>query len=226
MMSVEKSALFVICNDSINIFNLKIMHGHSSDGGINMRIKGGEKLTDLRWLNLFNIHYIDSHGKERQWQVATRHKHPKCMTGQYAMADAVVIVPFHVGRGKIVLIREFRIPLAGIEYGFPAGLVDDGETVEAATRRELYEETGLSVTKFLKISPPIYSSAGMTDEAITMVFVECEGLPSAAACEGSEQIEVILASPSEVARMCVDSSLKFDAKAWLVLSEFAEKGHL
>ena len=191
-----------------------------------MRIKGGEKLTDLKWLNLFNIHYIDSRGEERQWQVATRHKHPKCMTGQYAMSDAVIIVPFHIGRGKIVLIQEFRLPLAGFQYGFPAGLIDDGETVEAATRRELYEETGLSVTKFLKISPPIYSSAGMTDEAVTMVFVEFEGLPSAAANEGSEQIEVILASPSEVAKMCRDIALKFDAKAWLVLSEFAEKGRL
>ena len=191
-----------------------------------MRIKGGEKLTDFKWLNLFNIHYVDSHDTERQWQVATRHKHPKCMTGQFAIPDAVVIVPFHIGRGKIVMTREFRVPLAGFEYGFPAGLIDDGETVEAATRRELYEETGLSVVQILKISPPIYSSAGMTDEAVTMVFVECEGLPSAAANEGAEQIEVILASPSEIAIMCRDSALKFDAKAWLVLSEFAEKGHL
>jgi len=191
-----------------------------------MRIKGGEKLTDFKWLNLFNIHYVDSHDTERQWQVATRHKHPKCMTGQFAIPDAVVIVPFHIGRGKIVMTREFRVPLAGFEYGFPAGLIDDGETVEAATRRELYEETGLSVVQILKISPPIYSSAGMTDEAVTMVFVECEGLPSAAANEGAEQIEVILASPSEIAIMCRDSALKFDAKAWLVLSEFAEKGSL
>lgn len=191
-----------------------------------MRIKGGEKLTDLRWLNLFNIHYVDSYDKERQWQVATRQKHPKCMTGQFTVPDAVVIVPFHIGRGKIVMVREFRVPLAGLQYGFPAGLIDDGETVEAASRRELYEETGLSVTQFLKISPPIYSSAGMTDEAIVMVFVECEGLPSAAANEGAEQIEVILASPSEADRMCKDSALNFDAKAWLVLSEFAEKGCL
>lgn len=191
-----------------------------------MRVKGGEKLTDLKWLNLFDVHYIDSHGIERQWQLATRQKHPKCMTGQYAVPDAVVIVAFHIGRGKIVMTREFRVPLAGFEYGFPAGLIDDGETVEAATRRELYEETGLSVTKFLKISPPLYSSAGLTDEAVTMVFVECEGLPSAAANKGAEQIEVILASPSEVARMCRNTALKFDAKAWLVLSEFAEKGRL
>jgi ADP-ribose pyrophosphatase len=191
-----------------------------------MRVKGGEKLTDLKWLNLFDVHYIDSHGIERQWQLATRQKHPKCMTGQYTVPDAVVIVAFHIGRGKIVMTREFRVPLAGFEYGFPAGLIDDGETVEAATRRELYEETGLSVTKFLKISPPLYSSAGLTDEAVIMVFVECEGLPSAAANEDAEQIEVILASPSEVARMCRDTALKFDAKAWLVLSEFAEKGRL
>ena len=191
-----------------------------------MRIKGGEKLTDLRWLNLFNIHYVDPSGTERRWQVATRQKHPKCMTGQYGLPDAVVVVPFHIGRGKIVMTREYRVPLAGVEYGFPAGLVDEGETVEEASRRELYEETGLTVTTFLRTSPPVYSSAGMSDESVTMVFVECEGLPSAAASQGAEQIEVILASPSEVAVMCKDASLKFDAKAWLVLSEFAVKGQL
>jgi len=32
----------------------------------------------------------------------------------------VVIVPFHTGRGKIVITREYRVSLAGDEYGFPA----------------------------------------------------------------------------------------------------------
>jgi ADP-ribose pyrophosphatase len=191
-----------------------------------MRIKDAVKLTDLKWLNLFNVEFIDSGGTERKWQIATREQQPKCVTGRYDRPDAVVIVPFHTGLEKIVMIREYRVSLAGDEYGFPAGLVDDGETVEAAARRELQEETGLTATRVLTIGPPVYSSAGMTDESVAMVYVECDGEPSATGNEGIEQIEVILASAVEVGRLCTDPGLKFDAKAWLVLTAFARHGRL
>lgn len=191
-----------------------------------MRIKKAVRLTDLKWLNLFNIEVVDAAGNDRKWQVASRRKEPKCTTGHFDKPDAVVIVPFHAARGRIVITREYRVSLAGDEYGFPAGLVDDGESVEAAARRELQEETGLTATRMLTIGPPVYSSAGMTDESVAMVYLECDGEPSAAGNEGIEQIEVILASAAEVGRLCADPQLKFDAKAWLVLTAFARHGHL
>ena len=191
-----------------------------------IRIKNAVRLTDLKWLNLFNIEVVDFAGSDRKWQVASRRKEPKCTTGRFDKPDAVVIVPFHTGRGKIVITREYRVSLAGDEYGFPAGLVDSGETVEAAAQRELQEETGLTVTRVLTIGPPVYSSAGMTDESVAMVYVECDGEPSAAGNEGIEQIEVILASAAEIGRLCADPELKFDAKAWLVLTAFARHGRL
>ena len=121
----------------------------------------------------------------------------------------------------MVIIREFRVPLDDYEYGFPAGLVDKGETVEQAARRELMEETGLTVSRFIKVSPPIYSSAGMTDESVAMVYVECEGEPSNSANTDSEIIEIQLISPDEALDLLSDSTLKFDAKAWLAISQFA-----
>ncbi len=191
-----------------------------------LRINKAVRLTDLKWINLFNIEVVDFVGNDRKWQLASRRKEPKCTTGHFEKPDAVVIVPFHTGRGKIVITREYRVALAGDEYGFPAGLVDEGETVEAAARRELLEETGLTVTRVLEVGPPVYSSAGMTDESVAMVYVECDGEPSAAGNEGVEQIEVILASGAEVGRLCADPELKFDAKAWLVLTAFAKHGRL
>ncbi|MEJ2478461.1 MAG: NUDIX hydrolase [Desulfobacterales bacterium] len=167
-----------------------------------MCVKKAVRLTDLKWLNLFNIEIVDFVGNDRKWQLASRRKQPKCTTGRFDIPDAVVIVPFHTGRDKIVITREYRVALAGDEYGFPAGLVDDGETVEAAARRELLEETGLTVTRVLTIGPPVYSSAGMTDESVAMVYVECDGEPSAAGNEGIEQIEVILASGSRGENVC------------------------
>ena len=191
-----------------------------------MKIKSAQKLTDLKWLNMFEVAYIDKSGRDRYWQVASRAKEPKCITKNFAAPDAVVIVPFHLAENKIVVTREYRIPLADFEYGFPAGLIDAGETIEQASRRELKEETGLDVIQITGISPSIYSSAGMSDESVAMVYVECEGNPSTARNTGSEFIEVELVSPSQASRMCENPALKFDAKAWLVLSGFAKYGHL
>ncbi len=188
-----------------------------------IEIKESKKLTDERWLNLFDVRYVAKTGDEKSWQLATRKKEPKCVTGRYDQPDAVVIVPFHKAKNKMVITREYRVPLSDYEYGFPAGLIDDGESVEQATRRELREETGLTVSRFIKMSPPIYSSAGMTDESVAMVYVECEGTPSNTGNTEFELIEVLLITPAEAFRMCCDATLKFDAKAWLEISQFAEK---
>jgi ADP-ribose pyrophosphatase len=189
-----------------------------------IEIKGSRKLTHQKWLNLFDVRYVAKTGDEKSWQLATRQKEPKCVTGRYDRPDAVVIVPFHKVNDKMVITREYRVPLCDYEYGFPAGLIDEGESVEQATRRELREETGLTVSRFIKISPPIYSSAGMTDESVAMVYVECEGTPSNTANTEFELIEVLLITPAVAFRMCSDATLKFDAKAWLEISQFAENG--
>ena len=175
------------------------------------------KLTDLKWLNIFEVFFRDKRGRLRSWMVATRRQTPKCASGRFEKPDAVVIVAYHRRRNKLVVNREFRAALGGDEYGFPAGLVDEGEAVEDAVRRELKEETGLAVTRFLGVGPPIYSSAGMTDESVSMVFVECEGEITTADNEGTEQIEPMLLSREEVVRLINDPSRKFDAKAWLVM---------
>jgi len=186
-------------------------------------IKQARKLTDEKWLNLFDVKYVAKTGEEKSWQMATRKKEPKCMTGRYDQPDAVVIVPFHKAKDKLVITREYRVPLNDYEYGFPAGLIDEGESVEQATRRELREETGLNLSRLIKMSPPIYSSAGMTDESVAMVYVECEGEPSNTGNTEFELIEVLLISPAEAFQMCSDSTLRFDAKAWVEISQFAEK---
>ena len=191
-----------------------------------MKILGAKKLTDLKWLNLFNVSYRDKSGRDKLWQVATRAGEPKCISGRFAEPDAVVIVPFHTSENKMVITREYRVALTDIEYGFPAGLVDEGETLEQAARRELKEETGLNLTRIIDTSPPLYSSAGMTDESVAMITVECDGRPSTAGNTASESIEVEFVTPSQAAGLCADPGLKFDVKAWLVLYCYSRTGRL
>lgn len=191
-----------------------------------MKIQNVDKITDYRHLNLYEISYINQKGIEKSWNIASRADKPKCVTGQFDMPDAVVIVPFHKEKDKLVIIKEFRVPLGDYQYGFPAGLVDEGETIQQTCIRELKEETGLSVTRIKNISPPVYSSSGMTDESVSMVYVECDGKPSNKDNTDSEDITTIFISPSKASELCKDSKIKLDVKTWLVLFSFAESGRV
>ncbi|MGD8251830.1 MAG: NUDIX hydrolase [Desulfobacterales bacterium] len=125
------------------------------------------RLMSQGHLSLFGTNYQDRLGSKKQWVFASRNDPPKLTSGRFDRPDAVVIAATHAERRAVVVIEEFRVPLGGYQYGFPAGLVDPGETIEDAAVRELKEETGLDLVRISKISPPIYSSSGMTDESIS-----------------------------------------------------------
>jgi hypothetical protein len=59
-----------------------------------------------------------------------------------------------------------------------------------------------------------------------MVYAECEGEPSKAGNQGTEEIEVLFLSAPDACQLCTEGPHKFDAKAWLVLSSFAETGRI
>lgn len=191
-----------------------------------MRIVSVDKLTGCRHLNLYTIAYRDRVDNSRSWVMASRTDPPKCVSARFEVPDAVVIAAFHPEYAGLVVIREFRVPLAGYQYGFPAGLIDAGETLQTACSRELYEETGLTVERFIKTSPPVYSSSGMTDESIAMVYVECSGEISNAGNTDSEDIHPFLVTPEEALELCRRPDHPMDVKTWLVLSAFGESGRL
>jgi ADP-ribose pyrophosphatase len=178
------------------------------------------QITDLRHLNLFRTRYTDRRGAERTWVFASRRSQPLSLGVVPEVPDAVVIVPFHTARQELVAIREFRVTLGGYQIGFPAGLIDPGETIDDAARRELFEETGLKMQRVLYRSPPVYSSSGMTDESVSLVFVACDGRPSTAANESSEDIHVLFLDRAAARHLDGDTSLKLDVKAWTIIAAF------
>jgi len=189
-----------------------------------VEIKSVKKLTDCKHLNLFSINYQDRENCGKKWIFSSRSKHLNPLEKNHTNPDAVVIVPFHVLEKKLVLIKEFRVCLGGYQFGFPAGLVDKGESIETAGKRELYEETGLRVTKILKKSPAVFSSSGMTDESVSLLFVECQGEPTNRFNEASEDIETIMLSQKNAKKILLDKTIKFDVKSWIILNTFASCG--
>jgi ADP-ribose pyrophosphatase len=173
-------------------------------------------LAKTKFLQFNETTFRDRTGKTKAWYWAERP----------SKTNAVVIAAV-VSDYLIAVIEEYRIPLKGYEWGFPAGLIDANETVLDAASRELKEETGLTFIKELRThSPLIYSSAGMTDEGCYIVYAEAKGEPSSAFNEASELITVHLMTPLEVKRLLEDSTKKIGAKSYFILEQFAHCGSI
>ena len=67
-------------------------------------IKDFKKLTNEQWLNLFDVRYIARGGNVKSWKIATRQNEPKCVKESFDQPDAVVIVPFHKVKNKMVIL--------------------------------------------------------------------------------------------------------------------------
>ena len=92
---------------------------------------------------------------------------------------AVVVLLFDPRAKKLILIEQFRLgaylnqlPSLWI-LECAAGKVDDGETSEAAARREAEEETGCPVGRIERIGAYL-SSPGISDELVTIYVGEID----------------------------------------------------
>lgn len=193
-----------------------------------MKILSGtlKKLTNLRWLNLFEVEFEHDGGGRGKWEFVSRKQHP-VLGPDPIVPEAVFIVPLLVtpDGSRLVVTREFRVPLGDYEYSFPAGLMEPGEEVSETIRRELAEETGLLLTKILMLGPPVVSTAGLSDESAVIAFVECTGTPHGDDRDGLEEIEVLLLDFNQVVALR-KSAVKFSAKAWSLLLVFEALGRI
>ncbi|UCC97776.1 MAG: NUDIX hydrolase [Phycisphaerales bacterium] len=183
-----------------------------------------EKLTDCDWVNLFEVRFKRRGMAEKSWLMCSRKEKP---IEDAAKADAVVIVATvetDEGR-KLVVTKEFRVPIWDYEYGFPAGLIDDDEDIGKTVARELKEETGLELAEIKHVSTPVFSSAGLTDESCHMVLVEAKGQVSNKWLDDTEDIEVLLLDVKGI-RDLLASNKKIAAKAWGLLYHYAKTGQI
>lgn len=187
-------------------------------------------LAETKFLNLYNAEYSNKGGNIKNWIIASR-KEKENLEGVYLnnkelQDDAVLIVPFHKEEEKIVVIRQFRVPINSYIYEMPAGLIDKGESPQTTITRELKEETGLDVIEILKntVKGQLFLSPGMTDESVTSVFCTCGGTISKAYMEEDEDIEPILLSQKEAQELLI-KDVKFDIKCYIYLQEFAKSGN-
>jgi 8-oxo-dGTP diphosphatase len=94
-------------------------------------------------------------------------------------------------RGRVLLIRRKNPPFEG-QYALPGGFVDVGETVEAACRRELLEETGVRAGKLRLVG--VYSDPARDPRGHTVSVVFLTRVGRATAKAGDDAADVAWAA--------------------------------
>jgi 8-oxo-dGTP pyrophosphatase MutT (NUDIX family) len=149
-----------------------------------MEVIGQETLWEGRFIKTSMIYYKDHNGVERAWEAVSR---VNCN-------GIVIIIPITMNN-EVILIRQFRPVLNSYAIELPAGLIDTGEDVLSAGRRELIEETGYTSGNFTLLTWGAMSTGIDTDQwsivlarDVTKVAVEIQ---RAHPPDESENIEIV-----------------------------------
>ncbi len=181
------------------------------------------KETDHKFLNFYTATYEvekEEGKKKTTYFFASRNltiDKLRIYRKEYQKPDAVLIGSYLICEGTpyLLLEKQFRPALNREVISYPAGLVDSGEDLFTAARRELLEETGYHAKEVSLLVPPSPTSEGLSDECNAVVLAELES-KGEASLEEFEDIKAKLYSLSEVKAMLQDSSLLFSNSAYLL----------
>lgn len=131
-----------------------------------------EKVHNGKYLKNYELTYLNKAGKEKKFELVSR-KEITCKEELGLRPSGVSIVAYK--QDKLLLLKEFRMSINKSIFNLCAGMLEKGETIEECITRELYEETGLTVSKFISILPPSFAAVGFSDTTTYAAFVEVEG---------------------------------------------------
>ncbi|XP_015248288.1 PREDICTED: ADP-sugar pyrophosphatase [Cyprinodon variegatus] len=131
-----------------------------------------ELLAEGKWVKLEQTTYVDPAGNTRTWETVKR-----TTRRTNTEADGVGIIALlkrTLHKDCVVMVKQFRPPLGCNTLEFPAGLIDEGETAEAAALRELKEETGYK-GEVVGVTPVTCLDPGLSNCTTQIVLVNING---------------------------------------------------
>lgn len=165
-----------------------------------MKIIALRKIHQGKYLSYYEGDFINENGTKKTYEFTSRNPLLTLETFSFNKSVGVGLVALNKTHDKVLLEKEFRCACNRYIYNFPAGLIDNDEKVEETAKRELKEETGLSLIRIIDVLPPSYVSPGTTDELMQIIVCEVEGeiKPS---CYELEDIEASWFNKKEVKKL-------------------------
>jgi 8-oxo-dGTP pyrophosphatase MutT (NUDIX family) len=134
-------------------------------------------------------------------------------------SQAVAIVPV-ADDGRIVMVRQYRLPAGAELLEVPAGSLDGGEDAESGAQRELQEETGFAAGRLVRLCG-FWVAPGYCTEYIHVYLAE-QLRESRLDADEDEEVEVeLLTLEDALAR--VDRGEIEDAKSLVGLLAYARR---
>ena len=126
-------------------------------------------------------------------------------------AGSAVMMPVDE-RGRILLVKQYRLPARKYLWELPAGRLDPGESVLKAAKRELREETGYKAKRWTKLAS-FFASPGFLEEKMTIFLAE-DLTPGEPENMEDERIEMQWMSAKELDGLIRDGKIE-DAKTMI-----------
>ena len=158
-----------------------------------LKINSVRPTDSLAYLNGFIVDY-STPSSDKTWEMVSRGGIDRLESELFSnktYCDAVMIFAKNRESSKLVVLKEYRVTAGKYVYMLPAGLLDPGENIELAAKREFKEETGLDLD-IVKIEKERYTSIGLTNERIAIAFGYYDGNPSKENQEASEDAEILM----------------------------------
>ena len=134
-------------------------------------------------------------------------------------ADCIAVIPVDAG-DNILLVKQYRTPIGKELLEIPAGGIEPGEDPEAATRREMQEETGYYPQKLERLGG-FYSAPGYSTEYLYL-FLATGLTPGKLFAEDTDEIEIVRVPVGEIRSMILCGDID-DSKSVAGLLTYLEK---
>lgn len=174
-----------------------------------MKIKSIEPINELKYLRSYKIKYATKSGLERDWEIVSRGdsvRLEKEIFDHQSFTDGAMVFATNKEKTDVVMLKEFRVSAGRHIYMFPAGLIESGENIKIAAKREFKEETGLLLNP-MYVERERYVSVGIINERVNVVYGTYSGIPTKAFQEDSEDADIIIVDKNEATRILEEEEI-------------------
>ena len=178
------------------------------------------------------------HWKTISSEYLNRHIYFTARRDRCERQDGVIVDPYFVVElptaatafaltedNKVLLVKQYRHPIADVSLETPGGFVDEGEDFATAMSRELMEETGYEFSS-VEYLGKFAANPGILDNYTEMFFAQGGRKIREQQLDHNEELEIIEATIEEVIDLVMRQEIKQSVHANCIFFALIKMGRM